>query len=71
MVASDLHGISIDDGWNYLCQDRKELTELCKQQIQIALQQGGGSICTANQGPSKLSTCGRSFHRQGELDRHE
>ena len=70
MIAFDLHGIGIDDDQNHLCQDRKEWAEHCKQQIQIALQQGGDSIFIANQGPSELSNFFRFFRRQSNLTGH-
>jgi len=72
-MLSDLKAISIEDSWYSLCQDRLQWTTLCNTKVWEVAHSRKLNICAANLSHQDMTfncSCGRQFHRQGDLTRH-
>ena len=47
-VVSNLHALGVEDEWYWLCQDRKQWSELCFNAVDILVQNRGTNTCAAN-----------------------
>ena len=47
-MASDLHALSVEDEWYWLCQDCKQWSELCSSAVDILAQNRGTNTCADN-----------------------
>ena len=71
LVGLDLKSIGVKDNWYQLCQDRKKWFDLCQERVNEIREK---NTCIANrpsQEHSYVCECGRTFHRPGDLTRHQ
>ena len=73
LVMKDLQAIGAKENWYQLCQDRKGWYDQCCEGVDEVASCRRKNVCAANnqkQSGDFVCVCGRSFHRQGDLTRH-
>ena len=72
-VSGDLQMLGLKENWYEVCQDRKEWSDRCKQELDQVAPCRKRNTCAANSQPQERSfvcVCGRTFNRRGGLTRH-